>query len=154
MIGTVLLLGETVTVTGKGAAVIVMLAIALLEESDTEVAVKLTVAGFGILFGPVYVMAAPDADELAEIVPHFAPLQPAPESVQLTPLFCASFCTVAVNVCVPSGKMLVLAGATLTAIAAGADVTVTMAVAERVLSATEVALTVRVDGLGRPCGAI
>jgi hypothetical protein len=36
-------------------------------------------------------MGAPDALEVEESVPHAAPLQPAPESVQVTPLFCASF---------------------------------------------------------------
>jgi hypothetical protein len=41
-------------------------------------------------------MAAPEALEVADKAPQVAPLQPAPVSVQLTPLFCASFCTVAV----------------------------------------------------------
>ena len=46
-------------------------------------------------------MAIPERLELAERDPHVAPLQPVPESVQVTPLFCESFCTVAVNFCVP-----------------------------------------------------
>jgi hypothetical protein len=36
-------------------------------------------------------MGAPDALEVEESVPQAAPLQPAPEIVQVTPLFCASF---------------------------------------------------------------
>jgi hypothetical protein len=42
------------------------------------------------------VIAVPEALEVADKLPQAAPLQPAPLSVQLTPLFCASFCTVAV----------------------------------------------------------
>jgi hypothetical protein len=59
--------------------------------SAAEVAVKVTVAGLGTLPGAVYVIAVPDALEVEESVPQAAPLQPAPESVQVTPLFCASF---------------------------------------------------------------
>lgn len=44
-------------------------------------------------------MAAPDALEVADNVPHVAPLQPAPESVQLTPLLELSLVTVAVKAC-------------------------------------------------------
>src|SRR5271163_1671504 len=42
-------------------------------------------------------MAAPDALVAAERVPQVAPLQPAPDRVQVTPLFALSFVTVAVN---------------------------------------------------------
>ena len=55
--------------------------------SLTEVAVMVTVAGVGALTGGVYVMAAPEALELFDTVPHVAPAQPAPERVQVTPLF-------------------------------------------------------------------
>ncbi len=44
-------------------------------------------------------IAAPEALELAESVPQEAPVQPAPESVQVTRLFCASLATVAVKGC-------------------------------------------------------
>ena len=37
-----------------------------------------------------------------ESEPQAAPVQPAPESDQATPLFCESFCKVAVKLCVPA----------------------------------------------------
>ena len=42
-------------------------------------------------------MATPDALPAAERAPHVAPLQPAPDSAQVTPLPALSFVTVAVN---------------------------------------------------------
>ena len=42
-------------------------------------------------------MAVPDALLAAERVPHVAPLQPAPDRAQVTPLTALSFVTVAVN---------------------------------------------------------
>src|ERR1700676_4144973 len=51
----------------------------------------------------MYVIAAPDALLPAEIVPHAAPVQPAPESAQATPLFEVSFITVAMKfACCPT----------------------------------------------------
>jgi hypothetical protein len=41
---------------------------------------------------------APERVEAGETVPHVAPVQFAPDGVQVTPLFCESFCTLAVNV--------------------------------------------------------
>jgi hypothetical protein len=38
----------------------------------------------------------PEALEAADSVPHVAPLQPAPVSAHVTPLFCVSLLTVAV----------------------------------------------------------
>src|SRR5580704_11497733 len=74
-------------------------------------------------------MAAPDALALAE-------------SDHVTPLFCPSFCTVAKKLCVPAPACRVAAaGETVMAIAAEA-VTVIVATADLVLSATDVALTV------------
>src|SRR5260370_29077880 len=61
-------------------------------------------------------MATPEALEFAESVPQAAPLQPVPESVQITPLFCESFCTVAVNGCVVLTATEAVDGATLTEI--------------------------------------
>jgi len=43
------------------------------------------------------VTAAPDEVEVLESVPQRAPAQPAPESFQVTPLLCGSFCTVAMK---------------------------------------------------------
>lgn len=77
-------------------AVMVIVTEAVFVLSVTEVAVAVTVAGVGTVAGVAYVMAAPEALEVADKVPQVAPLQPAPVSIQLTPLFCASFCTVAV----------------------------------------------------------
>src|SRR5579859_7513860 len=42
-------------------------------------------------------MAVPDALDVADSVPQLAPLHPVPDKLQVTPLFCPSFCTVAVN---------------------------------------------------------
>jgi hypothetical protein len=65
--------------------------------SATEVAVRVTVAGLGTFAGPVYVIGVPEALVAVDSVPQAAPLHPAPESAQLTPLFAESFVTVAVN---------------------------------------------------------
>jgi hypothetical protein len=43
------------------------------------------------------VIATPDALLVAESIPQVAPLQPAPESAQVTPLFALSLATEAVN---------------------------------------------------------
>ena len=45
-------------------------------------------------------MATPEALELAEIVPHVAPVHPVPDNTQVTPWFAASLVTVAVMPCV------------------------------------------------------
>ena len=54
--------------------------------SATEVAVRVTEAGLGALAGAVYVTGTPDALDVADSVPQVAPLQPAPDSDQVTPL--------------------------------------------------------------------
>jgi hypothetical protein len=64
-----------------------MMALAKTVESATEVAVSVTVAGLGTFAGAVYVIGAPDALEVFESVPQATPAQPAPVSVQVTPLF-------------------------------------------------------------------
>jgi hypothetical protein len=79
------------TFTGAGFAAMVIAALEEMLESAREVAIKLIPAGLGTLAGAVYVMAAPEALVVAEIDPHALSLQLAPERVQLTPLFCASF---------------------------------------------------------------
>jgi hypothetical protein len=61
-------------------------------------------------------MGAPEALDVAESTPHVPPLQPGPDSVQLTPCFLLSLLTVAVKLCAcPAGRDK-LAGETLTAI--------------------------------------
>ena len=91
-------MGATVTATG---AVTVMVATLNFVVSAAEVAVRVTPVGLGWLEGAVYVMGVPDALEVAESEPQAAPVQPAPDRAQVTPLFCESFCTVAVKFCVP-----------------------------------------------------
>ncbi len=66
-----------------------MVIVALAEDvgSVTEVAVSVIVAGLGTFAVAVYVMVAPEALNAVESVPQAMPVQPAPESVQTTPLF-------------------------------------------------------------------
>jgi hypothetical protein len=72
-------------------------AFADLVASATAVAVSVTVGGFGIEAGAVYITVAPDAAVAPESVPHAAPMQPAPDSVHDVPLSFGSFVTVAVK---------------------------------------------------------
>jgi hypothetical protein len=65
------------------------------------------------------VTAAPDALAVFESAPHVAPLQPVPESVQLTPLLEPSLVTVAVKICPWPTCTDCAIGDTLTMIAAG-----------------------------------
>ena len=91
LIETLADVGDTVTTMAPGRAVTVIVAAADLVPSATEVAVRVTVAGDGTFAGAVYVMAVPEALEVAESVPQVTPVQPVPESDQVTPLFCESF---------------------------------------------------------------
>jgi len=86
------------TEIGGGFAVMVIVAVSDLVLSATAIAVSTTVAGLGRPAGAVKVIDIPDALELADSVPQLAPLQPAPETDQLTPLFWLSPDTVAVKV--------------------------------------------------------
>ena len=79
-------LGEMVTPRSAGIAKTVILALAEDLRSVTEAAVSVTLGGLGAFAGAVYVIAAPDALDAFERVPQRAPAQPAPESVQVTPL--------------------------------------------------------------------
>src|SRR5438445_2621477 len=90
-------------------------------------------------------MPTPQVLELAASLPQPAPLQPVPESAHLTPLFCESFRTVAVNGCVALAATEAVGGATLTEIGDGA-VTVIVAAADLVPSVTDVAVKVTVAG--------
>ncbi len=100
-------------------------------------------------------IATPEVLEAAESVPHAAPLQPAPERVQFTPLFWESFCRVAVKFEVMPTCTLAVLGDTVTTIGGGgAGVMLMLAVADFVPSATEVAVTVTLAGLGTLAGAV
>jgi hypothetical protein len=111
--------------------------------SAVEVAVTITVAGLGIEAGAVY-------SPVALMVPHDAPLQPAPESVQVTAVLAVPV-TVAVNCCWAPVVTFGESGETETATGA---TTVTTVEADLVASACEVAVTVTVAGLGMVPGAV
>ena len=150
---TLAVFGETATAI-TGGAVIVIVAAADLLASATDIAVSVTTAGVGTLAGAVYVIPAPEALAFAESVPQAVPAQPTPLSVQLTPLFCASFVTVALNPCVPPAACtLAVFGETATAITGGA-VIVIVAPADLLASATAVAVTITVAGEGTLPGAV
>jgi hypothetical protein len=87
-------------------------------------------------------------------VPQVAPEHPAPESDQVTPLFCESFCNVALKLAVEETCTESDPGLTETEIGSGAAVTVIVADADFVPSATEVAFSVTVDGVGTDAGAV
>jgi hypothetical protein len=87
-------------------------------------------------------------------VPQLAPEQPVPESDHVTPLFCESFCNVAVKAAVVDTCTDVEIGLTPTEIGNGAAVTVIVAVPNFVPSATEVAFIVTVAGAGTDVGAV
>jgi hypothetical protein len=90
----------------------------------------------------------------AESVPHVAALQPDPDNVQFKPLFPASFATVAVNIIVlPRGTVVVL-GERVTETLTAAAVMVIVAAAVFVPSATDVAVSFTVAGLGTAAGAV
>ena len=86
------------TEIGGGSPVMVTVATSDLVLSATALAVSTTVAGLGTTFGAVYVIDIPDTLDIADSVPQFAPLHPAPETDQLIPLFWLSPDTVAVIV--------------------------------------------------------
>jgi len=99
------------------------------------------------------VMATPEVLEVADIIPQAAPLHPAPASAQLTPLFCESFCSVAVKFCVRPVCTDAEPGLTTTEIAGGATM-VTCAVAVFELSACAITVMVTVAGFGTLAGAV
>ena len=134
--------GETVTV---GPDTTVTVAVADLLESATEVAVTVTVGGFGTTEGAVY-------SPLAVTMPQAAPLQPAPETLHRTAMFPVPV-TVAVNCCCPFTETCVVGGEIMT-VTPAADTMITLAEADFVGSATDVAVTVAADGLGTVGGAV
>jgi hypothetical protein len=136
------------------AGVTVIIAAAVFAEFAAEVAVSVTVGGAGILVGAVYLIDAPDALAPADKVPQALPLQPVPDSAQVTPRFCESFCTVAAKVCVPPTGTLAVSGDNVTTMAVGFAVIVIVAAADLVLSLTEAAVSVTVAGAGTFAGAV
>ena len=92
-------------------------------------------------------------DEVLESVPHALPLQPEPDNVQFTPLFCVSFCTVAAKFCDCPVCTDALAGDTLTLTGGGGAVTVIVALELLLVSPTDVAVSVTLAGLGTVAGA-
>jgi len=127
--------GEIETEIGR-AADTVTVAVADFVGSVTDVAVMVTLPAAP---GAVNVVAAP----LAVCVG----LKDPAVAVQFTPPFALSFATVAVKLIVPPVTAEAVAGNTLTEIGGGVVVTVTVAVADLVVSVTEVAVTVTVPAV-------
>jgi hypothetical protein len=108
--------GVTDTVSGAaGGAVKVIVAFADSDVSSTDVAVSVTVGGFGTAAGAVYVTGTPDADVAPDNVPHAAPVQPDPESVHIVPSFFGSFVTLALKLAVLLACTVAEPGASVTA---------------------------------------
>ena len=87
-------------------------------------------------------------------VPHVAPEHPGPETDQVTPLFCESFCTEAVKLAAVETCREVDVGLTETTMGSGAEVMVTLAAFDFVVSVTEVAVMVTIAGDGTLAGAV
>lgn len=121
----------------------VTVAAADLVGSASEVAVTVTTAGLGTLPGAVY-------RPVDEIAPHALPEQPLPPRLQRTAVF-AVLTTVAVNCCVfPAATCAVWGNRVIPT----GRTTVTVAVADFVGSAADVAVTITCAGLGTSAGAI
>ena len=82
------------------------------------------------------------------------PKHPPPESDQVTPLFCESFCTEAVKLFAVETCTKAVAGLTETAMARGAAVIVTFAAFDFVGSETELAVMVTAADEGTLAGAV
>ena len=131
---------------------IVTLAVAL--ESATEVAVSVIVGGFGACAGAVYVMAVPEREVVVESVPHAFVPQFAPVMLQITPLFCASFCTLAVKLCDWFTPSACTCGDTLTWMGAAEAEMVITAEADLAVLNTDVAIRVMEEDVGICAGAV
>jgi hypothetical protein len=81
--------------------------------SLTDVAVNVTVAGFGTVEGAVYVIAVPEALVVADNDPH--PPAVAHAAAHVTPFAALSLLTVAVKLCVALVATVAVVGATVTA---------------------------------------
>ena len=86
-------------------------------------------------------------------VPQLAPEQPLPASDQLTPLFCVSFCSVALKLADCESGTAADEGLTETEMAA-TEVMVMLAEADLLESAMEVAVNVTEAGEGTVAGAV
>jgi len=145
---TLVVVGATETVTPLMAAVAVAEAVV----SATEVATMVTSAFTGTLPGAVYVAAVPLGVVAGAMVPQLGEHGVPPcVRVQLTPLLLGSFVTAAVNCCVVFTVTFAVGGETETAMG---GMTVTVAVADFVVSATEIVLIVTWAGLGTADGAV
>jgi hypothetical protein len=93
---------------------------------------------------------------VGETEPQVVAVQAAParDSVQFTPLFCESFCSVAAKVCVAFTCTFGVVGEPVTAIAGGGGAIVNMTLDDLVPSETEVAVRVTVGGVGGVVGAV
>lgn len=127
------------------AATIVTVALEDRLGDATDVAVTVTLGEAGTIAGAVY-------SPVDEIDPHAAPVQPAPATVQFTDVFVVPV-TVAENCCTPPTETWAVDGATDTTTAVAAAIT-TVAEADLVGVATEVAVTVTDEGLGTVEGAM
>jgi hypothetical protein len=112
--------GVTDTVGGDGGGgVNAIVAFADFVASSTDVAVSVTIGGFGTAAGAVYITAVPDAAVVPDKVPQAAPVHPAPESVHDVPLFFGSFDTVAMKLVTWLACTVAVLGESVTATLAG-----------------------------------
>lgn len=109
--------GATTTeiAVGLDPVVNVIVAVADFDASSTAVAISVTVGGFGTAAGAVYVTGTPDPDVAPDKVPQAAPMQPAPESAHVVPLFFGSSVTLALKVAVLLACTVAEPGANVTA---------------------------------------
>lgn len=100
--------------------------------------------------------AAPDAVEAADSVPHVAAVQAAApdDNVQVTPWLLLSFVTAAVKASDCAAWTDALAGEIATLIGRGVGLTVAVAAADLVASATDVAVSLIVAALVALAGAV
>src|SRR5882672_8368200 len=140
------LVGEIVTDTGD---VTVMVALALLLVSRTDLAVNVTVGLTGTVAGAVYVTVVVVCPESA---PHAgAQLLPDWDRAQVTPWLAVSLATDAVNCCVAETLSEALVGEIVTDTG---DVTVMVALALLLVSRTDLAVNVTVGLTGTVAGAV
>jgi hypothetical protein len=137
---TIVVVGVMATLMGL---MMVTAALADVTPSAIEVAVTVTVAGEGTASGAVY--KPPEV-----IVPHADPTQPVPLTLQVTPVT-SVLITLAVNCWLAPASSCTEAGEMLTPIC---STMITVAVLDFVVSATDVAVTFRNDGLGSDAGAV
>ena len=140
-------------VTGAAGAANVMVAVPTTEASATAAAVTVTVPAAVARAADVYVTAAPEALVVGEIDPHAAPAQFVPDTDHVTPRFCASFVTFAVNVCVTAPVARFAVPGVTDTLGGVDEVNEIAAAADFVPSATEVAVSVIVP-VGIAPGAV